>query len=46
MRTITVDVTEGQLTLLDELIDAKIYPNRNEAIREAIRDLLKYHHKL
>jgi Arc/MetJ-type ribon-helix-helix transcriptional regulator len=28
---------------LDRLVEEKLYPHRNEAIRLAIRDLLKYH---
>jgi Arc/MetJ-type ribon-helix-helix transcriptional regulator len=46
MKRIQVNIPEGQLELIDQLINAGIFPNRNEAITEAIRDLLKYHHKL
>jgi len=46
MRKITVDISEGHVRLLDKLVAQKIYPNRNEAIREGIRDLLKAHGKL
>lgn len=33
----------GYIKRLDELINEKWYPNRNEAIRVAIRDLFKFH---
>lgn len=46
MKKIEVIIPEGQLELLDELIKTGVLPNRNEAITEAIRDLLKYHGKL
>ena len=46
MKKITVEISEGHLSLLDELVTAHIFPNRNEAITEAIRDLLKTERKL
>jgi Arc/MetJ-type ribon-helix-helix transcriptional regulator len=40
VKIITVHVPEGHVKLLDELVAKKIYPNRSEAIRMAIRDLV------
>lgn len=39
MKLITLYVPEPYLKKLDQLIEAKRYPNRAEAIRIAIRDL-------
>lgn len=41
MKLITVHVPEAYLGAIDRLIAADAYPNRSEAIRVAIRDLLK-----
>jgi len=41
MKLITVHIPEAYLKGLDELVKNKMYPNRSEAIRVAIRDLLK-----
>lgn len=41
MRLITVHLPEEAVEGLDELVRAKKYPNRSEAIRYAIRDLLR-----
>ena len=41
MKLITVHLPEAYLKGLDELVKNKMYPNRSEAIRVAIRDLLK-----
>ena len=46
MKTISLQVPEPHLDKLQELINEHLYANRNEAIREAIRDLLKLHGKL
>ena len=40
MKLITVYVPEGHLNLLDSLVRKNRYPNRAEAIRFAIRDLV------
>jgi len=40
MRLITLYVPEPYLHFLDELVLADRYPNRSEAIRFAIRDLI------
>ena len=41
MKVITIHIPEAYLEGLDYLVEAKIYPNRSESIRIAIRDLLK-----
>ena len=41
MRLVTVHLPEESLSGLDELVRLQKYPNRSEAIRLAIRDLLK-----
>ncbi len=41
MKLVTVHVPASFLQDLDELVRQKRYPNRSEAIRVAIRDLLK-----
>lgn len=46
MKTITLQVPEPHLDLIDQLIRENLYANRNDAIRQAIRDLLKLHGKL
>lgn len=40
MRLITLYVPETYLKALDQLVDERFYPNRAEAIRVAIRDLV------
>jgi len=41
MQLITLNLPPLYLKALDELVKAKKYPNRSEAIRHAVRDLLK-----
>ncbi|MHA1369232.1 MAG: ribbon-helix-helix domain-containing protein [Promethearchaeota archaeon] len=41
MHLITVHLPEAYLEGLDSLVSERIYPNRSEAIRVAVRDLLK-----
>lgn len=41
MRLITVNLPEEYVVGLERLISEELYPNRSEAIRNAIRDLLK-----
>ncbi len=41
MKLITVHLPNNQVYGLDELVRSGRYPNRSEAIRFAIRDLLK-----
>ena len=40
MRLITLHLPEPYIQALDMLVDEKYYPNRSEAIRTAVRDLL------
>lgn len=40
MKLITLYVPEGYLNNLDDLVRRGMYPNRAEAIRMAVRDLL------
>jgi len=41
VKVITLNVPEPYIEALDELVMASVYPNRAEAIRLAIRDLVK-----
>ena len=41
MRLITLHLPEPYILALDRLVEEKMYPNRSEAIRVAVRDLLK-----
>ena len=41
MKTISVNVPEAFVKGLEELVQKDLYANRSEAIRVAIRDLLK-----
>jgi len=45
MKLITLFVPEGYLKALDLLVKQKLYPSRAEAIRNAIRDLIKLHER-
>lgn len=40
MKLITLYLPEPYIRALDSLVDSRYYPNRAEAIRVAIRDLL------
>ncbi len=40
MKLITLYIPEPYIKALDRLVDERYYPNRAEAIRVAIRDLL------
>lgn len=40
MRLITLHLPEPYIQALDQLVNDKYYPNRAEAIRVAVRDLL------
>ena len=40
MRMITLHLPEPYIRALDQLVKDKYYPNRAEAIRTAVRDLL------
>lgn len=41
MKFITLYLPELYIKQLDQLVDERFYPNRSEAIRVAIRDLLR-----
>ncbi|MHA2074269.1 MAG: ribbon-helix-helix domain-containing protein [Candidatus Hodarchaeales archaeon] len=41
MKLVTVHLPNNQVSGLDELVRSGRYPNRSEAIRFAIRDMLK-----
>ncbi|MEM4449321.1 MAG: ribbon-helix-helix domain-containing protein [Nitrososphaerota archaeon] len=41
MKSVTVYLPESYLEILDELVRRKIYPNRAEIIRVAVRDLIQ-----
>jgi Arc/MetJ-type ribon-helix-helix transcriptional regulator len=41
MKLITVKLPEAYVNGIEQLILEKLYPNRSEAIRIAVRDLLK-----
>jgi Arc/MetJ-type ribon-helix-helix transcriptional regulator len=40
MKIITINLPEKYLSAIQVLIDLRIYPNRSEAIRIALRDFL------
>ena len=40
MKLITLHLPETYIAALDQLVDERFYPNRSEAIRVAIRDLI------
>ena len=41
MKLITLYLPESYIKNLDQLVDERFYPNRAEAIRVAIRDLIR-----
>ena len=41
MRIISVQLPQGLINAMDQLVKNGVYPNRSEIIREAIRELLK-----
>ena len=45
MKLITLYLPETYIKILDELVNEKFYPNRAEAIRVAIKDLVVGHNK-
>ena len=40
MKIVTINVSQVHLDVIKELVDARVYPSRSEAIRVAIRDWL------
>lgn len=45
MKPILLRIPEAHIEALDKLVSEGFYPNRNEAIRFAIHDLLAINHK-
>jgi len=41
MKVVTVHLPEAYLEAIDELVKKKLYPNRAEVIRMAVRDLIR-----
>jgi Ribbon-helix-helix protein, copG family. len=41
MKIVTVHLPEAYLEAIDELVRMKVYPNRAEVIRMAVRDLIQ-----
>ena len=46
MKGIYIKVTPEMNRALSDLVDAKLYPSKNEAIRVAIRDLILTHREV
>ncbi len=41
MKVVTVHLPEAYIEAIDELVRKRIYPNRAEAIRMAVRDFIR-----
>lgn len=41
MKVVTVHLPEQFIEALDEMVRLRLYPSRSEAIRMAVRDLIK-----
>ena len=41
MKLVSMKIPEAMLEMLDDLVRRRRYPSRSEAIRAAIRDLIK-----
>ena len=41
MKLLSIRLPEAYITGIESLVNAKMYPNRTECIRNAVRDLLK-----
>jgi len=46
MKVVTVHLPEAYLDAIDELVRKKLYPNRAEVIRMAVRDLIRRESRL
>ena len=42
MRLVTVHIPDGYIEGIEELVRLKLYPNKGEVIRIAVRDFLKH----
>lgn len=45
MKLITLHLLNSEIESLNKLVDKKLYPNRAEAIRFAVKDLVELHSK-
>ena len=41
MKLVSVNLPDAYIDSLDELVDCGYYPNKSEAIRAAVRDMIK-----
>lgn len=41
MKVISVNLPDAYIASLDELVNSGYYPNKSEAIRAAVRDMIK-----
>lgn len=46
MKLTTLYLPEPYIQALDELVARKLYPNRSECIRFAVRDVIDFHKNL
>ena len=46
MKVVTVHLPEAYLEAIDELVKKRLYPNRAEVIRMAVRDLIRRESRL
>ena len=46
MKVVTVHLPEAYLEAIDELVKKRLYPNRAEVIRVAVRDLIRRESRL
>lgn len=46
MRSVLCQMTPEMIEALDDLVEKKLFPSRNEAIRLACRDMILEHRKL
>jgi len=46
MKVVTVHLPEAYIEAIDELVRRKLYPNRAEAIRMAVRDFIRMEARL
>ncbi len=46
METVTVNIDNNMIALIENLVENEIFPNKSECIRAATRNLLLFHRKL
>ncbi|MHA1647024.1 MAG: ribbon-helix-helix domain-containing protein [Promethearchaeota archaeon] len=44
MRLITLNLPQPYIDGLEQLVQDELYPNRSEAIRQAVRDMIRREH--